>query len=344
MDEIDSLRARALDEIAVATSSEELNAARISVLGRNGTLTVRLRALRYRDDEAAVQSRRVLNGVKTELTRVIGKRRQALKTATEEPASKGPEPQTADPRRSLMTAWFLGPKSENATIWQESFQYIFQDYVNWRRNYFPTDPVVVTRERRRDHYEWLDTLNGELDGILARLKAHYPFYSPRYIAHMLSEQTLPSVLGYFAGMLYNPNNVTDEAAPVTVELELEAGQLVAAMLGFNPSTAWTHICSGGTDRCHPSKQQVQRQQRRSPERMRGDRHEARRFRLGCRALLGPQSSKRPRLRRTRGEADTGRSSIPHRHRSAEKCHLRAATGTVRRSGGRYRRDNRGRRR
>ncbi len=159
-------------------------------------------------------------------------------------------PQEGDPSRlnrpSVMTGWFLGPKAEHSELWQKSIDYIFQDYIHWRRNYFPTDRVVVTRERRRQHEEWIDRLNGNLDSILNELKAHFPFYSPRYIAHMLSEQTLPSVLGYFAGMLYNPNNVTDEAAPVTVKLELEVGKMVAEMLGFNPNRAWTHICSGGT--------------------------------------------------------------------------------------------------
>jgi glutamate/tyrosine decarboxylase-like PLP-dependent enzyme len=152
----------------------------------------------------------------------------------------------APARRSILTAWFLGPKAEHFDLWQSSFDYIFQDYANWRRNYFPKDPVVVTRERRRGQYEWIDKLNGALDVMLAALKAHYPFYSPRYIAHMLSEQSLPSVLGYFAGMLYNPNNVTDEAAPVTVELELAVGELVAEMLGYDKNKSWTHICSGGT--------------------------------------------------------------------------------------------------
>jgi len=47
-------------------------------------------------------------------------------------------------------------------------------------------------------------------------------------------------------MLFNPNNVTAEAAPITVELELEVGRMVAAMLGFNPNRAWAHITSGGT--------------------------------------------------------------------------------------------------
>lgn len=145
-----------------------------------------------------------------------------------------------------LTAWFLGPKAEHGNLWQELLSYIFQDYIHWRRNYFPNDPVVISRERRRTHEKWNDNLNTHLDSILNNLKAHFPFYSPRYIAHMLSEQTLPSVLGYFAGMLYNPNNVTDEAAPVTVRLEIEVGKMVAEMLGFNPRRSWAHLCSGGT--------------------------------------------------------------------------------------------------
>jgi glutamate/tyrosine decarboxylase-like PLP-dependent enzyme len=145
-----------------------------------------------------------------------------------------------------MAAWFLGPKAEQGDLWFELLDYIFQDYIHWRRNYFPNDPVVISRSRRREHERWATDLNSHLDAILNDLKAHFPFYSPRYLAHMLSEQTLPGVLGYFAGMLYNPNNVTVEAAPVTVRLELEVGRMISAMLGFNPKRSWAHVCSGGT--------------------------------------------------------------------------------------------------
>ena len=147
-----------------------------------------------------------------------------------------------------LSAWFLGPKAEHADLWYELLSYVFQDYVHWRRNYRPDDRAVITRLSRRsaEHAAWADELTTQVDAILNQLKAHFPFFSPRYIAHMLSEQTLPSVLGYFAGMLYNPNNVTDEAAPVTVKLELEVGRMVAAMLGYNPRTAWAHLCLGGT--------------------------------------------------------------------------------------------------
>lgn len=147
-----------------------------------------------------------------------------------------------------LSAWFLGPRAENATAWSELFDHIFQDYVHWRRNYFPTDPWIVGRLRRRspEHESWLDLLTGHLDAVLSELKYHFPLHSPRYNAHMVSEQSLPAVLGYFAGLLYNPNNVTGESAPITVALELEVGRMIAAMLGYDPKRAWAHICSGGT--------------------------------------------------------------------------------------------------
>jgi glutamate/tyrosine decarboxylase-like PLP-dependent enzyme len=145
-----------------------------------------------------------------------------------------------------LDAWFLGPKAEHGDIWLETFNYIFRDYVHWRRNYFPEDPIVINREQLKRHELWFETLNGEIDKILNQLKAHFPIYSPRYNAHMVSEQTFPSVVGYFAAMLYNPNNVTEEAAPITLSLEIEVGKMVSEMLGYNPNTSWAHLCSGGT--------------------------------------------------------------------------------------------------
>ncbi len=147
-----------------------------------------------------------------------------------------------------IAACFLGPRAENAGVWTEMFDHIFQDYVHWRRNYFPADPWIVGRVKRRspEHESWLDTLTTQLDATLSELKFHFPLHSPRYIAHMVSEQSLPAVLGYFAGLLYNPNNVTGESAPITVALEIEVGRMIAGMLGYDPRQAWAHITSGGT--------------------------------------------------------------------------------------------------
>jgi glutamate/tyrosine decarboxylase-like PLP-dependent enzyme len=164
-------------------------------------------------------------------------------------------PKGIDPHeRQPLASYFLGPKAQNASLWQELIERIFDDYVHWRRNYFPEDKSFITRGERRDFEQlaWLDELSEQLDRILDKLKSDFPFYSPRYFAHMNSEVTLPSVLGLFAGVLYNPNNVSPEGAPVTIKLEIEVGELLAQMLGFDrneehPAGApWGHLTSGGT--------------------------------------------------------------------------------------------------
>ncbi len=142
-------------------------------------------------------------------------------------------------------AWFAGPKSENGEAFQSTIRRILEDYHYWRRNYFPEDGVVIDSAAKRGHEEFQDAFEDRLMELLALLKGDFPFYSPRYFAHMLSEQTLPSIAGYFAGMLFNPNNVTSEAAPVTTRLELEVAGMIARMLGHGHES-WAHLTSGGT--------------------------------------------------------------------------------------------------
>lgn len=144
-----------------------------------------------------------------------------------------------------ISAWFAGPKAENADWFSGWVRRIADDYYGWRRNYFPEDAVVVDSTLRRQNEEFTDAFEDRLIELLARLKGDVPFHSPRYAAHMLAEQTLPSIAAYFAAMLYNPNNVTADVAPVTLRLEIEAGRLLSKMIGFDDD-AWAHLCSGGT--------------------------------------------------------------------------------------------------
>lgn len=169
---------------------------------------------------------------------------------------------------SKILAWFLGPKAENAPGFEELMLLTLRDYAHWRRNYFPSDDVLITKTYQRQLVSSNDKLYQNLLELTAELRRNFPFYSPRYIGHMLSDTLLPSLLGYFAGMLYNPNNVTPEAAPVTVDMEIEACNEIVKMLGFTPSPsvpkdfdqtsisnykkelqnefAWAHITQGGT--------------------------------------------------------------------------------------------------
>jgi tyrosine decarboxylase len=164
-------------------------------------------------------------------------------------------------------AHFLGPKSENAPLFEELLLEITRDYLHWRRNYFPGDPILISRAMQREHVRENDALIQHVHTMLAELRRNFPFYSPRYLAHQLSDTTMPSMLGYFAGMLFNPNNVTPGAAPVTTEMEILACNEILRMLGFTPPPpppleessvedyyrkagqaeyGWAHLTSGGT--------------------------------------------------------------------------------------------------
>jgi glutamate/tyrosine decarboxylase-like PLP-dependent enzyme len=160
----------------------------------------------------------------------------------------------------LLGAWFLGPEAENANLVEELLVHILRDYFHWRRNYFPADKIIITPKMRHDPelVDSMDMLLQRTYEVLSGLRRNFPFYNPRYIGHQLSDQTIPSIVGHFAGLLYNPNNVTPEAAPVTVEWELEVGADILEMLGYKrpPSMddqreakqefGWAHITSGGT--------------------------------------------------------------------------------------------------
>ncbi|MGB7213165.1 MAG: pyridoxal-dependent decarboxylase [Gemmatimonadales bacterium] len=147
-----------------------------------------------------------------------------------------------------LRAWFLGPRAENADVLERLVVESLRDHAFWRRNHHPEDGLRIREsDRRREGYEAsMATLTQELLGLLADLKQDVPFFSGRYQGHMVGEQTIASQVAYFATMLYNPNNVAGEAAPVTTRLELEVAAQLATMMGYDPKAAWGHLSSGGT--------------------------------------------------------------------------------------------------
>lgn len=142
---------------------------------------------------------------------------------------------------------FLGPAAENADLVERFVVEALRDHVFWRRNFHPEDGTFITEaDKRSEGFETAtSTMRQELYQLLSRLKHGAPFFSPRYIGHMASDTMIASLVGYFAAMLYNPNNISEEAAPVTMELELEVGAQLAELVGYGPAP-WGHLTSGGS--------------------------------------------------------------------------------------------------
>ncbi|AUX42264.1 decarboxylase [Sorangium cellulosum] len=155
-------------------------------------------------------------------------------------------------------AWFLGSKAENADEFERLIVEAIRDQAFWRRNFHPGDPALVTEavKRQPEYVQAMGVLTDSYRSLLGFLKKSMPFFSTRYQGHMNWDTAMPAVLGYFAAMLYNPNNVAFEASTATTILELLVGDDLCRMLGYPlPDTAacragavrpWGHITSGGT--------------------------------------------------------------------------------------------------
>jgi glutamate/tyrosine decarboxylase-like PLP-dependent enzyme len=155
--------------------------------------------------------------------------------------------------RDALDACFLGPYGENDALLEKLTVEFLRDHVYWRRNFHPEDPPAIpTRAAQQPGYQAFEArMRRELHALSAALKKSVPFHSPRYIGHMASDLLLPGLAAQFLTLPYNPNNVSDDAAPVTVELEIRAGLQLARMLGYpddpaRADCAFGHLTSGGT--------------------------------------------------------------------------------------------------
>lgn len=153
----------------------------------------------------------------------------------------------------FLQPFFLGPSGENDRWLEELIVEFVRDHAFWRRNFHPEDGQRITAEApyRPDFLQAKARTRQALIRLSGELKRSVPIFHPRYVGHMSSDLLIPGLVARILTTLYNPNNVSEEAAPVTLTHELDAGRDLAAMFGFNidPAVqpcAWGHLTSGGT--------------------------------------------------------------------------------------------------
>lgn len=151
-------------------------------------------------------------------------------------------------------AWFLGPKAENRVEFTNLVKAAIDSHCDDRELFYPDDPKYVTDDIKESgpYKDSLALLCSWHKELLGRLQGSVPFFSYRYQAHMNWDQTLPALVGYFAGMLYNQNNVAREASLVTTTLEKEVANDLCEMLGYGTTSGdgadrpWGHVTCDGT--------------------------------------------------------------------------------------------------
>ncbi len=155
--------------------------------------------------------------------------------------------------RHRIDACFLGPYGENDSLLEKLVVEFLRDHVYWRRNFHPEDPPAISTEAARhpDYLAFESRMRRELHQLSASLKKSVPFHSPRYMGHMVSDLLLPGLVAQILTLPYNPNNVSEDCAPVTVDLEVQVGLQLARMIGYvydplQADCAFGHLTSGGT--------------------------------------------------------------------------------------------------
>jgi hypothetical protein len=183
--------------------------------------------------------------------------------------------------QNIINNYFIGPRASNMPDFRANINVVLDELLETRLDYYPEDHVLlipffccvnstdlyknqkfITKDvRRNERFQRVrDDFGDVVRKVAQLLGAHsVPFWSPRYEAHMCTDLTMPSLLGYFMTMLYNPNNVALEASPLTTVAELKVGEQLCELFGYKtPNTvdstgarkgepeSWGHVTCDGT--------------------------------------------------------------------------------------------------
>ncbi|MFF5973410.1 pyridoxal phosphate-dependent decarboxylase family protein [Streptomyces sp. NPDC012769] len=144
------------------------------------------------------------------------------------------------------------PHPDNRDAFMELLRQVVDDYYRWHTRCAdaaaPALPDAGPDATPRvpagtDDMKAVEDLVRELSGRLAR--ASTPFPSPLYLAHMTPDVPVAASLAHLCTTLYNPNNVTPEASPVTTDIEHQVSDDLCRLVGHPPGTGWAHLSSGG---------------------------------------------------------------------------------------------------
>lgn len=153
---------------------------------------------------------------------------------------------TCDPTEVALKSLFLGPQSENAGWVSELIQELFEGWFRWRQERFPEDGCAISpQDQQLEEFQARrQQVRGLLQQLTHRLEKELPKFSPRYVGHMFSEISLPALMGHILTLLHNPNIISKESATVAADIENEAIEALAEMLGL--PNAFGHFTCGGT--------------------------------------------------------------------------------------------------
>ncbi len=143
----------------------------------------------------------------------------------------------------MLNSFFLGPHAENAAFFQQIWSELLQRTLQHRRNTFSADEKMTISPPDAQQYQIVES---EIESFFAILQQEVPTFSTRYLGHMISDVSIPALIGHVAVLFCNPNLASREVASARMKFELQAINALAQMIDFEPKAARGHFTSGGT--------------------------------------------------------------------------------------------------
>ncbi len=143
----------------------------------------------------------------------------------------------------MLDSLFIGPHGENKEFLQDIWQELLQRTLMYRQNTFAEDGLLSIESPGDEHYQ---TVKDGLDQFFEILNKEVPTFSNRYLGHMISDVSIPALIGNIAVLFCNPNLASRETAEAGVFFETRAINMLAEMVGFETPGVRGHFTSGGT--------------------------------------------------------------------------------------------------
>ncbi|MEE4144526.1 MAG: pyridoxal-dependent decarboxylase [Halieaceae bacterium] len=143
----------------------------------------------------------------------------------------------------MAASLFLGPHGENAQFFQQIWGELLHRTLQHRRDTFPADGSAEVSPPDRQQVEAVEQ---EIGNFFAILQKEVPTFSNRYLGHMISDVSIPALIGNAAVLFCNPNLASKEVASAGLQIEMQAINALARMIGLEPGSARGHFTSGGT--------------------------------------------------------------------------------------------------
>jgi glutamate/tyrosine decarboxylase-like PLP-dependent enzyme len=138
---------------------------------------------------------------------------------------------------------FLGPHGENALFFRQIWGELLDRTLQHRSRTFPGDGSPEINAPGREQVRMVER---EIENFFAILQQEVPTFSNRYLGHMISDVSIPALIGNAAVLFCNPNLASKEVASAGLQLEMQAINELAKMIGLEPVAARGHFTSGGT--------------------------------------------------------------------------------------------------